>query len=60
MIVPLDPAEGERYTEPMHEEEEVDHIYNLTARDKDWITLWLTVCLARRRKTDASLTPMKN
>ena len=37
VIVPLDPAEGERYTEPMREEEDVDHIYKLTARDEDWI-----------------------
>ena len=35
--VPLDPTEGERYTEPMCEEEDVDHIYKLTARDEDWI-----------------------
>ena len=37
VVVPLDPAKGERYTEPVHEEEEVDHIYKLTARDEDWI-----------------------
>ena len=37
MIVPLDLAKGERYTEPVREEEEVDHIYKLTARDEDWI-----------------------
>ena len=36
-IVPLDPAEGKRYTEPMHEEEEMDHIYKLTMKDEDWI-----------------------
>ena len=37
MIVPLDPAEGEQYIEPVCEEEDVDHIYKLTAQDKDWI-----------------------
>ena len=37
VIVPLDPAEGEQYTEPVHEEEDVDHIYKLTTRDEDWI-----------------------
>ena len=37
VIVPLDPIEGERYIEPAWEEEEVDHIYKLTVRDKDWI-----------------------
>ena len=31
VIVPLDPVEGERYTEPMCDEEDVDHIYKLTA-----------------------------
>ena len=30
VIVPLDPAEGTRYTEPARDEEEVDHIYKFT------------------------------
>ena len=34
VIVPLDPAEGEIYIEPVREEEEVDHIYKLTVRDE--------------------------
>ena len=34
VIVPLDPIEGERYTEPVREKEEVDHIYKLTMRDE--------------------------
>ena len=37
VIVPLDPAEGVRYTKPAYEEEELDHIYKLTAQDEDWI-----------------------
>ena len=37
VIVPLDPEEGERYTEWVCEEEDVDHIYKLTARDEDCI-----------------------
>ena len=37
VIVPLDPAKGEWYTEPVHDEEDVDHIYKFTARDEDWI-----------------------
>ena len=37
MIVPLDPTEGERYTEPAREQDGMDHIYKLTARDEDWI-----------------------
>ena len=36
VIVPLDPVEGECYTKPVREEEDVDHIYNLTAQDEDW------------------------
>ena len=31
VIVPLDPVEGERYTKPVRDEEDVDHIYKLTA-----------------------------
>ena len=30
VIVPLDPVEGVRYTEPAYEKEELDHIYILT------------------------------
>ena len=35
VIVPLDPAEGVRYTEPAYEEEELDHIYRMMAQDED-------------------------
>lgn len=40
VIAPLDPSKGARYKEPIHEEcsdEDIDHIYKLTARDGDWI-----------------------
>ena len=37
VIVPLDPVEGEWYTEPVREEEDVDHIYKLTVWDEYWI-----------------------
>ena len=37
VIFPLDPVKGEWYTEPMHEEEDVDNIYKLIAWDEDWI-----------------------
>ena len=37
VIVPLDPAEGEWYMEPMCEEEDVDHIYKLTTWVEDQI-----------------------
>ena len=35
VIVPLDPVEGARYTEPIHTKEELDHIYKITAQDED-------------------------
>ena len=37
VMVPLDPAKGERYKEPVREEEDVEHIYKLTTHEKDWI-----------------------
>ena len=37
MIVPLDPVEGEQYTKPVREGDDVDHIYKLTMWDIDWI-----------------------
>ena len=58
VIVPLDPAEGEQYTEPMREEDDVDHIYKLTTRDEDWINPKLMVCFAGRKTMNTSLTPM--
>ena len=35
VIVPLDPAEGARHTEPTYEDEELDHIYRITTQDED-------------------------
>ena len=35
VIIPLDPAEGERYIEPACKEDGMDHIYNITTRDED-------------------------
>ena len=35
VIVPLDPAEVMRYTEPAYEKEELDHIYKIIAQDED-------------------------
>jgi len=37
VIVPLDPAEGERYTETVRRSEEVDHLYKIFVQDEDWI-----------------------
>jgi len=37
VIIPLDPAEGSRYTEPVHDYEsndDLDCIYKITAREK--------------------------
>ena len=36
VVVPLDPAEGAWYSEPVHTKEELDHIYKITAQDEDW------------------------
>ena len=39
VIVPLDPSQGERYTEPVKDEDQdvLDHIYNITAKDEDYV-----------------------
>lgn len=42
VVVPLDPAEGARYTEPVRNEDsdnELDCIYQITAQDQDWVNL---------------------
>ena len=39
VIVPLDPSQGERYTEPVKDEDQdvLDHIYNITAKEEDYV-----------------------
>ena len=37
VIVPLDPIEGEWYTRPVCDKEDVDHIDKFIAQDEDWI-----------------------
>ena len=39
IIVPLDPSQGERYTEPVRDEDQdvLDHIYNITAKEEDYV-----------------------
>ena len=40
IIIPLNPCQGERYTEPLRDEGEqdtLDHIYNITATDADYV-----------------------
>ena len=40
VIVPLDPIEGLRYTEPVcdyESDDDIDCIYNITTRDQDWV-----------------------
>lgn len=40
VIVPLDPTKGEWYTKLKHdyyEDDDVEHIYTLTAQNEDWI-----------------------
>ena len=38
-IVPLDPSQGERYIEPVRDEDQdvLDHIYNIRAKEKDYV-----------------------
>lgn len=36
VVVPLDPTEGARYTEPVHDDE-LDFIYHITAQDQDQV-----------------------
>lgn len=39
VVVPLDPTEGPRYTEPVRNfesDDDLDHIYKITVRDQDW------------------------
>ena len=40
IIVPFNPAEGLRYTEPVHDyenDDDLDYNYKITARDQDWL-----------------------
>lgn len=40
IIVPLDPAKGSRYTEPVcdyESDDNLDCIYKITVRDQDWV-----------------------
>lgn len=42
VVVPLDPAEGVWYTEPVHDDDsddELDYIYHITAQDQDQVKL---------------------
>ena len=35
VIIPLDPAEGKRYTKPMRAEDAIDQIYKITLHEED-------------------------
>ena len=39
VIVPLDPSQGERYTEPVRDEYQdvLDHIYTITSKEEDYV-----------------------
>ena len=41
VVVPLDPAEAEHYTEPVHdfleEYDDLDQIYKIIVQNEDWI-----------------------
>ena len=40
VVIPLDPSQGERYTEPIidkGEQDTLDHIYNITSQEADYV-----------------------
>ena len=39
VIVPLDPSQGERYTEPLRDEDQdvLDHIYNIKTKEEYYV-----------------------
>ena len=39
VIVPLDPSQGDRYTEPVKDEDQdaLDQIYNITTKEEDYV-----------------------
>ena len=40
VVIPLDPAEGSRYNEPVHDyesDDDLDCIYKITASEQDWV-----------------------
>ena len=39
VIIPLDPSQGERYTEPLRDKDQnvLDHIYNITVKEEDYV-----------------------
>ena len=39
VMVPLDPSQGERYTEPLRDEDQdvLDRIYNIIAKEEDYV-----------------------
>ena len=41
VIVPLDPSQGERYTEPLRDADQdvLEHIYNITATEEYYVDL---------------------
>ena len=42
VVVPLEPAEGARYTEPVRDDDsddDLDCIYKITAQEEDWVNL---------------------
>lgn len=49
VVVPLDPAEGPRYTEPVHDyksDDDLDQLYKIIARDQDCVNPTVDGCVA--------------
>lgn len=57
VVVPLDPAEGLRYTEPVHDDEsddELDCIYKITTQEWDWVNPTLDGWISWERKSSCT------
>jgi len=58
IVVPLDPAEGSCYMEPMHDydsDDDLDCIYKITVREKDWVNLTADGRISWERESSCTL-----
>ena len=58
VVVPLDPAKGPRYTEPVRDYEEsnddLDQIYKITTQYQDWVNPIVDGCIAWDRESSCT------
>jgi len=53
VVIPLDPPEGPRYTEPMHgyeSDDDLDCIYKITIREEYWVNPTMNRWISWERK----------